>query len=415
MPRVCTSSTRLASLGGDSEADGGGCDGAITCQLSGPTRPVSPYDATRTGTPARAARPCTSRTPEGGSASEVTSIAPDRPAVQRRRPARRRGRRGSGSAPRAGTGRTPSRRRQPSIAAGSGPASTTTAECRPGVQDETVALAHVAGDHAPSRAGGQPGVGSGTSSAHTITDPKASVVARRARTAPANRQPTTQSTVSTAMPSGPEDQPTAATGRSAPLLGDRDDPRGAPGRGQRDPLAERRRTPARRRPPARPSTVAGPTAGATSRLADHRHQRDLARDRRDQRRAGELGRQRHRDRLGHPPRQPARQPVAPARREPEDARRGQRREREPGRDRQPRVDQQQEQHRGPERPRTAPAAVGAHADQGHGAHHRGAQHAGLGPGEQHEPEDPEHTDHEQSPGPDAHPAGQQQQGARPRA
>ena len=145
-------------------------------------------------------------------------------------------------------------------------------------------------------------------------------------------------------------------------------------------------------------------------VGHHGHQGHLAGDRRNQRRARDLRRQRHRDGLGHPARQPARHPVAPARREPEDARRRQRREGEAGRDRQPRVDQQQEQHRGAQRPRAAPTPVGAHAEQGHGAHHRGAQHAGLGSGEQHEPEHPEHAHHDESSGPDAHPAGQQEQG-----
>ncbi len=66
-------------------------------------------------------------------------------------------------------------------------------------------------------------------------------------------------------------------------------------------------------PPARPSTVAGPTAGADREVGGDRDEADLARDRGDHRRAGQLGGGRDRDRLRQPPGQPPRQRVAPAR------------------------------------------------------------------------------------------------------
>ena len=49
----------------------------------------------------------------------------------------------------------------------------------------------------------------------------------------------------------------------------------------------------------------------------------------------------------------------------------------PGEHRQPRVDQQQEQHRGAERPRTPTTPVGAHPEQRHRPHHRRPQDARL--------------------------------------
>ena len=329
MPRVCTSSTRLASLGGDSEPADGSCEGATTCQVSGPTRPVSPYAATRTGTPAGAASPCTwsARRTRVGQRGHLDR--PDRPPAQHARqpvdvvgvevrehhqprPAPRRAAAGSDPS-RPGPGRCP---RPP--------------RSRTGVQHETVALADVAGHHHPPAR--RP---AGTRQRHEQHAhhhrPESERAVRRASTAPMNRLTTTQRTLSTAMPSGPDDHPTAATGQIGTAHRDGDDPRGAP-RGRRgDPPTED----VRDQPDHSPGETehrGRPDGRRDQQVRHDRDQRDLAGDRRDQRRAGELGRQRHRDRLGDPARQPAHQPVAPPGCEPDDPRRGQRRERETWRD-----------------------------------------------------------------------------------
>ncbi len=129
------------------------------------------------------------------------------------------------------------------------------------------------------------------------------------------------------------------------------------------------------RPPASPSTVAGPTAGRDRQVGDDRDQADLARDRGDQRRAGELGGRRHRDRLGQPARQPAGQGVAPAGREQQDARGRQRprartRARWPGRG----STSSSATTAAPSARAPRCAAVGAHREQRDRAH-RGRPHA----------------------------------------
>ena len=97
-------------------------------------------------------------------------------------------------------------------------------------------------------------------------------------------------------------------------------------------------------PPPRPRTVAGCDGRCGQQVGADRDEADLAGQRGDHGRAGDLGGQRDRDRLGHPPRRPAAQGVAPRRREQQDARRGEHGQREAGRHRQPRPDEEQPQH-----------------------------------------------------------------------
>ena len=128
------------------------------------------------------------------------------------------------------------------------------------------------------------------------------------------------------------------------VLGDHDDPGDAPAGQRCRPAGPAGPTPGRRAPPSSPRTVAGPDDGRDDQVGGDGHQADLAGDRRDQRRARQLGRRRHRDGLGEPPRQPARQCVPPRRRDQQDACGREHREREPRRARQARVDEQQPDH-----------------------------------------------------------------------
>ena len=96
MPRVSHEQHQARVVGWRLRARRRSRDGATTCQVSGPDPPASRRTTRRcTGTPAAAATASTCRTPDNGSASEVTSTAPT-VAVRAARPrARRRGRRGS--------------------------------------------------------------------------------------------------------------------------------------------------------------------------------------------------------------------------------------------------------------------------------------------------------------------------------
>ena len=119
-----------------------------------------------------------------------------------------------------------------------------------------------------------------------------------------------------AAPARPDRSPSrrAAVGSAAPRSGHRDDPGHAPGRAASPTHPpERSARPGRRSPPASPSTVAGPTAGAASRLAATATRLtwpEIAATSGVQASCAAGG---HRDRLGHPARQPAGQRVAPGR------------------------------------------------------------------------------------------------------
>ena len=261
--------------------------------------------------------------------------------------------------------------------------------------------------------GGQPGVGSGTSSTRAPSPTPGPGAGRRASTAPRNSAGQHAEDRQQAMPSGAgRPVETAATGRLAActataMIHDAHQPAGAathrPTSGARSPTT----------PPARPRTVAGPTAGAASRLATTATRRHLAGERRDDRRAGELGRERHR----RPPQPPsAAANAAAGRASPVRTRgcprspapRARTRATAPARDRAAAAGAPRRPARG-----RHGRARDAHAEQGDRAHHRRPQDAGLGAREQHEAEHAEHADDDQAAGAHARPAGQEQQGSRP--
>ncbi len=192
-------------------------------------------------------------------------------------------------------------------------------------------------------------------------------------------------------------------GQGGATPGDQDDPGDAPRReraghrpgGRPDQAGQgARQTEHRRRPDDR----------ADQQVRQHRDHADLPGDGRDQRRAGQLGGRRNGDRLGQPAGQPPGQGVAPRRREQQDPGGRQHRQREPERGRQGGLHQQQHHDREPEGPAPPLPAVAAHREQRHRAHDRGAQHARLGAGEQHEPGDAQRTDRGEPPPPDPAPS-----------
>ncbi len=149
-------------------------------------------------------------------------------------------------------------------------------------------------------------------------------------------------------------------------------------------------------PPSRPATVAGATAGPARRLANDRHERDLARDGNNRRRAGQLRSERHRNRerapSGHPPQERA----GHDRREKQDAAGGAHRQHESRRSRQPRVDEQQGDDRPRQRPHAPALAVAKRCDPD-GPHGGGPDHAGIGSGQDHESDDRHCAEDPQSP------------------
>ena len=197
-------------------------------------------------------------------------------------------------------------------------------------------------------------------------------------------------------------------GQGGAVLGDDHDPGDAPaGQGADQPAHQVRDQAdhAAQQPQDRGRTH----DGRDDQVGGDGHQADLAGDPGDERRARQLGRRRHRDRLGQPPRQPARQGVPPRRRDQQDACGREHREREPRRARQSGLDEQQPDHRCAEAADAPVPAAPAQPDQRHGAHGGGAQHAGLGAGQQHEADDPGHADDAEPAAPDPHPASHHQQ------
>ena len=410
MPRVSTSSTTLASLGGDSESATAGPRRRdhLPAQRAHPPRsrrtpPAGP------ALPRRAAARCTSRTPEGGSASGRHLDRPDRAAAQRRRrspstwsawkwvsttsghPLARRADAGSRPSP-PGRGR----RRPPPRVPGrrAGPARRPVRRRRP---------------PSPSRRGGQPGVGSGTSSATTITDPKASVANRRASTAPSERAAST----STEHREHADAERARRTSRPRPPAGRR--PVWATAMIHAAHQAAGQRRPTRRAAPdTRPDQPAAETqhGGRADRRCGEQVGRppppgctwpEIAATRGVHASWAASGTetasatQRGSQRVSRS-RQPGANQRMPGR--------GQGREGEPGRHRQPRVEQQQEEHRGAERPgaragdrgcpcRSAPTEPITAARSTLGSVRASSTN----------PSTPSTPDHDQSPGTDARPSG----------
>ena len=359
MPRVSTSSTRLASLGGESEAGEGGRDGrdhlpasADPAARSRRTPPRAPALPAR-----RAPAPRTSRTPDERVRQRGDLDAPDRSAVQRA---------GEpvdvvgvevGQHHAAGPGRRPAD-------AGSGPSAAGRGRCRRPPRVPAPALSTSPSPWPTSQAtitqprGGHPGVGQ-RHQQHARPSPTRAPAAWPDGPAPrrGTGRPRTQTTVSTAMPTGPgrpadgrhrkvapctatamihEAHQAAGAATSRPERGG-DQPDHSAGQAEHRGRARRRAPPAGWRRP--PPGVTWPEMAATSGV-----QAICAASGTATASATQRGSQRA-------------QPVAPARREPEDAGGGQGREGEPGRHRQPRVDQQQEQHGGAQRPGTAATPV----------------------------------------------------------
>ena len=185
-------------------------------------------------------------------------------------------------------------------------------------------------------AGGHPGVGGPTTVTATSSRQAAAPEVRwRSTTGPAA---TTAAVVTTRKASdhGVVPQSSAAPGSAAPCSATDHDPRDAPARQGADEPAQQVRDQtdhAAQQPQDRGRT----DHGRHDQVGGDGHQADLAGDAGDQRRARQLGRRRHRDRLREPPRQPARQGVAPRRRDQQDAGGRQHREREPRRARQARA------------------------------------------------------------------------------
>ena len=135
-----------------------------------------------------------------------------------------------------------------------------------------------------------------------------------------------------------------------PVDGRQRQPRAVPGH-RDDPGRAEPGTPAQHRSRRRPGQPDEPAEQPEHRrrrdqrrreqVGDHRHQADLAGQPGHHRRADELRGDGYGDRLGRPPGQPAAERLGPRRSEQQDARGGQHAQREAGRDRQPRVPQQQ--------------------------------------------------------------------------
>ena len=249
--------------------------------------------------------------------------------------------------------------------------------------DERIALPDVAGHDHPA-AGRPPGDGGTTTTATTRSTAAASPVVRRRRSAGAAQARPTHRTVSAASETGSAPQSTAAPGSRAPCSATRtiqathheaSVPRTVPSGAQISPT----------RAPARPSTVAGPTTGATTRLAATAtrltwpemaatsgvHATCAASGTTT---ASATQRGAHR-----------RQRVAPTGCQQQDSRGGQHREREADARGQPGVEQQEDDDRDAQSPGAAPTPTGAEPHEGHGPHRCGPQDARLGPGQQQEP------------------------------
>ena len=238
--------------------------GQSTWSVTSPIVRVSPYGATAAARPASAVAASSSATPPGGSASRVTSTSET---------VRRRSTPATPSTWSAwkwvitssGTRSTPSRRRQPSTARGSGPASTTTALSGPARRASASPwpTSHAAKTHPD---GDQPGVGGPTRGTTSSSRHAAAPEVRcRSTTGPAATTATVTA-VRRTSDHAVAGQSSAAPGRAAPCsatvtIHPTHQPASVPS--SRPSGSETRAT----TPPSRPSTVAGPTTGATTRLA----------------------------------------------------------------------------------------------------------------------------------------------------
>jgi hypothetical protein len=172
--------------------------------------------------------------------------------------------------------------------------------------------------------GGQPGDGGRANAPRTDSRPNDATPARRrrstARSEAGHQQ--AQQDVSAPTDQAPLSQPTAAPATDAARSATSTIQATHRSRPASRAAARRQLETSPTSPSGEPSTVAGPTSGATSQVGGDRHQAHLTGDRGHDGGAGQLRGQRHRDRLG----QPARQPPGSARRdtpgaEHEDARR----------------------------------------------------------------------------------------------
>ena len=162
-------------------------------------------------------------------------------------------------------------------------------------------------------------------------------------------------------------------------------------RDARRPPGHRGGRPRRTTPATRPTHRGRADRRRDQHVGGHRDHRDPAGQRRDDRGARELGGERDGHGLGRPTRQPPLQGVAPRRPEHQDRAGGQRREHEAGRARQPRVDQDQDEHRDAQRAQPASPPTGGQARQRDQAHRGRPQHARVGPGQHHEADRAEHA------------------------
>lgn len=191
----------------------------------------------------------------------------------------------------------------------------------------------------------------------------------------------------TARATGPADR---AVGHRGGPLADRDQPAHRPAR-----------QPGQQVPGGRP-----PRPGQRREQAQHRGRRDRRRGQQVGRQGDQADRagQRHDQRCGGQPRgrgdrervgertgqPPGAQRARPGRRQQHDRRGRGHRQREAGVAREPGTDQQQDRHRRGQRGDRRPAAPRGEGQQGDPAHRRRAQHAGLRPGQHHEPDEPGH-------------------------
>ena len=263
-----------------------------------------------------------------------------------------------------------------------------------GVEHQTVALAHVAGDHHPALR--RPSRGRQREQQRTDHHP-----AQAQRGDPPGQQRAEEQ----GQRCADQRQGRDADRTGGPVErchrqvrsphGHGDDPPGAPRCGRGDDPTDRlgdqsHHTAGQPEDGRRSDGRGGQQVGAD------RDQADLTRDRCDERRAGDLGSQRHRHRLGHPAREPSHQPVPPPGRQPQDPGSGQHREGEAHRQCQPGVEEQQQEHRGAERPGAAATTVVAHPDQPDRTHGGRPDHAGLGTRKEHEADHPQCPDDRQA-------------------
>ena len=184
---------------------------------------------------------------------------------------------------------------------------------RAGAQHQRVALADVAGDQHP--AARRPARASAAATTATTSEQQAAGRARwprrRSSDRPSDREHAATSDRQHGQRPGRRSpsRPRRRAG-AAPRSATSDDPGDAPARERAERAGPTGSQTRPDQPAGQPEHRRRPDRGRDDQVGGDRDQADLAGDRRPQRRARQLGRHRHRDRLGHPARQPAR----PARR-----------------------------------------------------------------------------------------------------